>query len=440
MNKKSRSIGEYLFITASLFSIVFLSFILGIAMMEFRFWPYSLFKDAYNAAKAWNERLTPLSRYETDFYSLNNYPKSGVLRYNREKAYDGLTLFTSGHAQRAFLLSMEGQIVHEWHLPFSQVGWNHIPFPVGDDLISWRKVHLYPNGDLLVIYVGFGDTPWGYGLAKIDKDSRLIWKYAKHVHHDVEVGSDGKIYTLIQSISTTKIPGTHFNPPFIEDSIVVLSPEGDELKKVLISKAFLNSEFADVFEFVPAFLARGDLWHTNAVEMLDEQLAEPFPFLAGQVLISMRAIDTIAVVDLNEEKVVWAIRGEWHGQHDPDFLPNGNLLIFDNQGHYGRGGRSQIIEFKPTTREVVWRYTGNEQETFFSAIRSSQQRLPNGNTLIVSSDQGRIFEVTPEQEIVWEFINLFRSPHNDKLIAVVFSGERLQSNSLHFEFNRINQN
>jgi len=60
-------------------------------------------------------------------------------------------------------------------------------------------------------------------------------------------------------------------------------------------------------------------------------MAEQFPFLEkGQVLISMREIDTIAVVDLDKEQVVWATHGSWHRQHDPDFLPNGNLLIFDN--------------------------------------------------------------------------------------------------------------
>jgi hypothetical protein len=335
---------------------------------------------------------------------------------------------------------MEGQIVHEWHLPFSQVGWNHIQFPVGDNLISWRKVHLYPNGDLLVIYEGEGDTPWGYGLAKIDKDSQLIWKYAERVHHDVDVGSEGKIYTLIHGIETTKILGTHVKPPFVEDSIVILSPEGEELKRVSISEAFINSDFVDVFKLIPKWIRKGDIWHTNAVEVLDESMAEQYPFSAGEVLISMRTIDMIVVVDLNERKVVWSARGEWRRQHDPDFLPNGNILLFDNLGHYGQGGGSQLIEINPINREVVWRYAGNDKDIFFSNVRSAQQRLPNGNTLITSSDQGRIFEVTSEQEIVWEFINPFRAPHDNQLTAIVCWGQRFQASSLHFKFNRLTKN
>ena len=42
--------------------------------------------------------------------------------------------------------------------------------------------------------------------------------------------------------------------------------------------------------------------------------------------------------------------------------------------------------------------------------KGSNQRLPNGNTLIANSDPGEIFEVTPEGEKVWEF----RTPHQDE--------------------------
>jgi hypothetical protein len=35
----------------------------------------------------------------------------------------------------------------------------------------------------------------------------------------------------------------------------------------------------------------------------------------------------------------------------------------------------------------------------------SAQRLPNGNTLITESAFGRVFEVTKEGEIVWDYVN-----------------------------------
>ena len=36
---------------------------------------------------------------------------------------------------------------------------------------------------------------------------------------------------------------------------------------------------------------------------------------------------------------------------------------------------------------------------------SGAQRLPNGNTLICSGINGTVFEVTPEKEMVWKYVN-----------------------------------
>ena len=46
----------------------------------------------------------------------------------------------------------------------------------------------------------------------------------------------------------------------------------------------------------------------------------------------MRHMDTIAMMDPDKGSVVWAAQGPWRSQHDPQFLDNGHLLIFDNFG------------------------------------------------------------------------------------------------------------
>ncbi|RKZ37147.1 MAG: hypothetical protein DRQ41_13615, partial [Gammaproteobacteria bacterium] len=263
---------------------------------------------------------------------------------------------------------------------------------------------------------------------------------AERVHHDVEVGSDGKIYTLIHEIVTDKIPGINAKPPMIEDSLVVLSPNGQELKKLSITEVFRHSDFSGVLKLLEPD-QKGDVWHTNSVEVLDEQLADRFTFLEkGQVLVSMRNIDIIAAVDIDKERVVWAIRGPWHRQHDPDFLPNGNMLIFDNRGYYNKGGLSRVIEFNPTTMEIIWQYTGNEKDIFYSWAKSSQQRLSNGNTLITESNAGRIFEVTRDKEVVWEFMSPFRNPDDNEFVAPIFWAQRFRLDFLNFEFSTLNQN
>ena len=57
------------------------------------------------------------------------------------------------------------------------------------------------------------------------------------------------------------------------------------------------------------------------------------------------------------------------------------------------------------SRQVVWSYRSKSNQGFFSHIGSGAQRLPNGNTLICAMTEGHFFEVTPEAELVWEYIN-----------------------------------
>ncbi len=63
----------------------------------------------------------------------------------------------------------------------------------------------------------------------------------------------------------------------------------------------------------------------------------------------------------------------------------------------------------PSNNEVAWEYSGDPLISFYSYHISGAERLPNGNTLITEGAPGRIFEVTHNKEIVWEYINPFRS-------------------------------
>ena len=148
-----------------------------------------------------------------------------------------------------------------------------------------------------------------------------------------------------------------------------------------------------------------DLLHVNSLEFMHQpQLAERDPLYApGNVLISIRAQDTIAILDSRERKLLWAWgQGEISGQHDARVLKNGNILLFDNGVEQKR---SRIVELNPLTKQIVWHYSAPNPEDFFSLRKGSSQRLAGGNTLIANSDSGDAFEVTPEGEIVWHFLN-----------------------------------
>ena len=86
------------------------------------------------------------------------------------------------------------------------------------------------------------------------------------------------------------------------------------------------------------------------------------------------------------------------------------------------------------TLELVWEFTaltqgypcdGEDMSRFYSRYKSAAQRLPNGNTLITESHCGRIFEVTPECETVWEYISPYNLSKTEGLFfSDVFRGYR----------------
>ena len=110
-------------------------------------------------------------------------------------------------------------------------------------------------------------------------------------------------------------------------------------------------------------------------------------------------------------------------QHDPTWIdgPDGELrlLVFNNGSRRPDGSWSSVEElelpFDPQhgfvreagrpfgPSEPAWSYA--DRDGFFSGFISGCQRLPNGDTLICSGAPGRLFEVTPQGEVVWDYRN-----------------------------------
>jgi hypothetical protein len=96
------------------------------------------------------------------------------------------------------------------------------------------------------------------------------------------------------------------------------------------------------------------------------------------------------------------------------------------------GGISRVQEFDPLTSNVVWEYHGTPEDPFWSGVRSAQQRLPNGNTLITESDRGRLLEVSPAGEIVWEYVNPDRGGPDNTYSPALMWGQRYMPEELSF--------
>jgi hypothetical protein len=172
-------------------------------------------------------------------------------------------------------------------------------------------------------------------------------------------------------------------------------------------------------------------------------------FAPDNVLISSREASLLAIIGRNGSpggRIVWRLGPDFSasrelqairqiiGQHHAHLIPKGlpgagNLLVFDNGGASGYGfsspiapdGRgafvrptSRVLEINPVTLELVWSYANPR---FFSTNISSAQRLPNGNTLVTAGAGGRLFEVTRDGAIVWEYMfPLFSGPNQSNAV------------------------
>lgn len=337
--------------------------------------------------------------------------RRGTLIHNPSRVQPGFNLYVSGHGPEARLITNHGRTVHSWRFPWEKAFPESPVESPRSPRTRWRKVHLYPNGDLLAIYEG-------QGIIKIDRKSDLIWARKNQAHHDMWVAEDGIIYVLTRSAHIE--PRYNQKQPILEDYISVLKPDGNTIRRISILDAFMESRYD---QLIDTEAERGDVTHSNALEIITRNGREArYPFVEGHALITTRTPNVTALIDMGSNKVDWAMKGFFQSQHDSTLLPDDRLLLFDNQGYQGY---SKVIEFDPFTQKIHWQYAGSPPESFYSECCGTAQRLSNGNTLITVTETGYALEVTPDREIVWEFHSPHRAGENKQLVAALYEVRRI---------------
>jgi len=329
---------------------------------------------------------------------------SGVTRHDPDRAQPGLNFYSSGHMEGALLIDMAGRVLHRWEFEFPDA-FEKKPRPqLGKRDRWWRRAFLLPNGDVIALITGSG-------LMRLDKDSQVVWAKPLFVHHDLAFEPNGDMWVMTREVHI--VPRVNVKQPIVEDTLTLLAPNGDEKRSFSLLEAFENSKFAHYW--LRTGRRSGDIFHSNSIERLDGRIADLDPaFKEGNLLISLLEMDAIAVVDPEQQKVVWAHSGEYNRQHDPKILASGNLLLFDNRA---APDPSAVLEYDPATMEKVWEFRGSPEEPFYTATCGTAERLTNGNTLITESDFGRAFEVTADGEVVWEFYNPERAGDGKRFVA-----------------------
>jgi hypothetical protein len=252
--------------------------------------------------------------------------------------------------------------------------------------------------------------------------------------------------------------------PLLDDTIIEVSWEGkvvwewacsDHFEELGFDESAKSALYRNPYLRTPQS-KHGDWMHLNSMSTLGPNRwhdAGDARFHPDNIIWDSRNANIIAIIDRKTGAIVWKTGPDYSaseklrkmgwiiGQHHAHMIPRGlpgegNILVFDNGGQAGYGApnpgspngvgnalrdHSRVLEFDPVTLDAVWttspppdrgkpgkpgRPRGN---SIYSSFISAAQRLPNGNTLVTEGSCGRIIEVTPDWQIVWEYISPYFS-------------------------------
>jgi len=391
------------------------------------------------------------------------YP-TGVTLYNKDKTYNGYTIYPS--AKGALLIDMNGNEVNLWA---GLGGFPNKILPGGYVLgtTGARAGKNAYQDQLDLVQVDWeGNIVWKFDHTELVEDPGKEPQWQARQHHDFqrEGNTVGYYYPggEPKTDSGNTILLTHENvinhaisdKKLIDDKIIEVDWEGNILWSWRASDHFEEFDFDEAAKNTLARNpsiheeAGGDWLHINCVSVLGKNKwydAGDERFHPDNLIFDSRNANILAIISKKTGEIVWQIGPDFSktpelrklgwiiGQHHFHMIPKGlpgegNLLVFDNGGEGGYGvpnpasatgnnnarrDYSRVLEFNPLTLEIVWQYTPleagfllfSDASKFYSSYISSAQRLPNGNTFITEGSDGRLIEVTPDHEIVWEYIN-----------------------------------
>ncbi|WP_024800161.1 aryl-sulfate sulfotransferase [Nocardia sp. BMG51109] len=372
---------------------------------------------------------------------------TGVTYYDPERAHNGYVLYT-GSDSITRLIDMNGTVQREWPFP-------GVPPRIIDPALNGGRL-----GDIGV-QLSPGDDPRGgiYAnrtVGQLSWSGETVWEWgdqapggAARQNHDWELLENGNRLLLVTLPRVVPALGDHVVG---DQGLYEVTPDGriawewragDHLEEMGFSedgwKALRETVSRDPDD--PwGYLEINSAKTVGANRLHREDPASVFH--PDNILISFRKANIVALIDKASGALVWRLgpyfaaeSGAQHqrinahkvprpldqisGQHNPHVIAEGlpgagNILVFDNQGGAGYPpaalgiyAGSRVLEIDPATREIVWQYTAEDSGlpswTFFSSFVSNAQRLPNGNTLVTEGMFGRLFQVTPDGEVVWEY-------------------------------------
>jgi outer membrane protein assembly factor BamB len=421
----------------------FLVFLLGFACSHFRLFPHGFLSRALNHARALVRGTSiPHQAHPVrhDLVGVAAYDERGRLAPEAIEVKAGEFVLLSSYWPEldwkpgVRLVDRAGHIVHTWDLTEAMSLWPGRTSVLGGD-VGFTYVHgshLFENGDVLLVieYIG---------LVRLSASGKVVWKLDRHCHHAIHQADDGKFWVcearLIESRDEITRRFRGLLPPLVEDRVLELSPNGEILTEISVLELVYHSDQRNRLLSFP--IGAGGSWdvlHLNDVEPLPKQIASSYPtFEAGDLMVSMRDTSTIMVFDPRARKVKWTFTGPVLRQHDPDFVGDGWISVFDNNSDETAAGEafggSRLILVRPETGERRQIYPGpgpasGHERPFYSFLGGKSQRLSNGHWLVTEATAGRVFEIDAEGRTRWEW---GQEPH-EKMVFEVLEGTRYDLN------------
>ena len=386
-------------------------FAYGVIVGAYKVFPFSTLAGAVGTFKHYRTQM------KNEFPGLTpaRYKGEGAVVNKEGLTYPGVTLIAipwhegDDWLQSLRLVDMEGKTLHKWTVEPEAV-WSESPH---QDLMRGTKstklgthIHgsvLLPGGDVVF-------NLSHYGLLRLNACSEIVWKVPYRAHHSVHMDEYGNFWApgeIWHDKPIEKFPG--FSTPFVEDTIIKVSPSGEIIREISILESIYRSGYEGLLFSSGRHKFSGDATHNNDVEVLESRLSADFEGLnAGDIMVSLRNISTVLIIDGETELVKWALQHPFVLQHDPDFVEGGFISVLDNrpnmEGNAPAFEGSRIVRVRPFSNEVEIIYASSADNNFYTRGGGKHQNLPNGNLLIGEPYAGRLFEVTRDGELVWSWL------------------------------------
>jgi len=277
----------------------------------------------------------------------NPDPAFKIEVFRPDKVWKGTTIFSDNHDPdhpRIVEVSMAGEVIWQYDVPADMKKF----------LNPGEDVEPLPNGNILMVFPRLG-------IFEINKKREVVWKYLDpKVSHDADRLPNGNTIVVFGG-------GDTLNDAQVKE----INPKGQIVWTWYARDQFNKEPYTSI--------SKEGWTHTNAVTRLPN----------GNTLISPRNFNFLIEVDRDGKTVRIIGEGRIESQHDPEILPNGNILMVNQMIPH------TAIEMNPNG-EIVWNFSIPNRKAY--PVRDAN-RLENGNTLITAAD--RILEVTPQGEVVW---------------------------------------